>query len=146
MPLNNYSAHGDDFARRNLPPCEEWPALLLAPPFDYQPRLNCATELLDKAGLRSERKDDWRRLYVVATASDGSTQPRASASRALRLSMRSVAKLPGSSMLTVTPSAAQKCERCWHYRDDVGSNPAHPTLCGRCDSNLHGAGEQRLAA
>jgi len=29
------------------------------------------TELLDKAGLRSERKDDWRRLYVVATASDG---------------------------------------------------------------------------
>jgi hypothetical protein len=29
------------------------------------------TQLLDKAGLRSERKDDWRRLYVVATASDG---------------------------------------------------------------------------
>ena len=29
------------------------------------------TRLLDKAGLRSERKDDWRRLYVVATASDG---------------------------------------------------------------------------
>ena len=29
------------------------------------------TELLDKVGLRSERKDDWRRLYVVATASDG---------------------------------------------------------------------------
>jgi DMSO/TMAO reductase YedYZ molybdopterin-dependent catalytic subunit len=29
------------------------------------------TQVLDKAGLRSERKDDWRRLYVVATASDG---------------------------------------------------------------------------
>jgi molybdopterin-dependent oxidoreductase-like protein protein len=29
------------------------------------------TEVLDRAGLRSERKDDWRRLYVVATASDG---------------------------------------------------------------------------
>ena len=29
------------------------------------------TELLDKAGLHSERKDDSRRLYVVATASDG---------------------------------------------------------------------------
>ena len=29
------------------------------------------TEVLDKAGLRSERKDDWRRLYVVASASDG---------------------------------------------------------------------------
>jgi DMSO/TMAO reductase YedYZ molybdopterin-dependent catalytic subunit len=29
------------------------------------------TQLLDKAGLRSEKKNDWRRLYVVATASDG---------------------------------------------------------------------------
>ena len=28
----------------------------------------------------------------------------------------------------------------------VGVNPAHPTLCGRCDSNLHGKGESRLFA
>ena len=45
--------------------------------------------------------------------------------------------------ITVTPSSEQKCERCWHYRDDVGSNPEHPTICGRCSSNLFGAGEQR---
>ncbi|MGE8320464.1 MAG: isoleucine--tRNA ligase [Comamonas sp.] len=45
--------------------------------------------------------------------------------------------------MVVTPSAHAKCERCWHYRADVGSNPAHPTLCGRCDSNLHGSGEVR---
>jgi len=43
----------------------------------------------------------------------------------------------------VKASAAIKCERCWHYSDDVGHNPAHPTLCGRCDSNLHGDGEVR---
>ncbi len=43
----------------------------------------------------------------------------------------------------VKASAAAKCERCWHYSDDVGHNPAHPTLCGRCDSNLHGDGEVR---
>jgi isoleucyl-tRNA synthetase len=48
--------------------------------------------------------------------------------------------------VVVTPSSAPKCERCWHYRDDVGVNPAHPTICGRCDSNLHGAGEVREAA
>jgi isoleucyl-tRNA synthetase len=48
--------------------------------------------------------------------------------------------------ITVAPSAAVKCERCWHYCDDVGVNPAHPTLCGRCDSNLHGAGEVRSVA
>ncbi|MDQ5897117.1 MAG: isoleucyl-tRNA synthetase [Pseudomonadota bacterium] len=48
--------------------------------------------------------------------------------------------------VTVTPSTAAKCERCWHYRDDVGANPAHPTICGRCDSNLHGQGEARHCA
>lgn len=46
----------------------------------------------------------------------------------------------------VSPSMHQKCERCWHYREDVGSVSAHPTLCSRCDSNLHGAGETRSVA
>jgi isoleucyl-tRNA synthetase len=48
--------------------------------------------------------------------------------------------------VTVTPSAYQKCERCWHYRADVGAAPEHPGLCGRCVSNLFGAGEQRRFA
>ncbi|MFZ2856967.1 zinc finger domain-containing protein, partial [Acidovorax sp.] len=43
-------------------------------------------------------------------------------------------------------SNATKCERCWHYRDDIGVDPAHPTLCGRCTSNLFGAGEVRAFA
>jgi len=46
----------------------------------------------------------------------------------------------------VTASKYQKCERCWHYRADVGVNAEHPTLCGRCDSNLFGAGEKRKYA
>ena len=46
----------------------------------------------------------------------------------------------------VSPATAAKCERCWHYRDDVGSDAAHPTLCGRCTSNLFGAGEVRTVA
>jgi isoleucyl-tRNA synthetase len=48
--------------------------------------------------------------------------------------------------VTVTPSTATKCERCWHWRDDVGTDAAHPTLCGRCTSNLFGAGEARTVA
>ena len=53
----------------------------------------------------------------------------------------------GSDMVaTVSVSQDTKCDRCWHYAPDVGVNPAHPTLCGRCDSNLHGAGETRLFA
>jgi isoleucyl-tRNA synthetase len=48
--------------------------------------------------------------------------------------------------IKVSPSAHTKCERCWHYREDVGHDTAHATLCGRCASNLFGAGESRLVA
>jgi isoleucyl-tRNA synthetase len=48
--------------------------------------------------------------------------------------------------VSVVPSAATKCERCWHYADDVGQHASHPTLCGRCISNLHGTGEVRHCA
>ena len=51
-----------------------------------------------------------------------------------------------SLMAKVAVSEDTKCDRCWHYAPDVGVNPAHPTLCGRCDSNLHGEGEKRLFA
>ena len=46
----------------------------------------------------------------------------------------------------VTPSSATKCERCWHYAEDVGQHAEHPGLCGRCVSNLHGTGEARTVA
>ena len=41
----------------------------------------------------------------------------------------------------VTPSRELKCERCWHYRADVGCDPEHPSICARCVSNLFGKGE-----
>ena len=40
-------------------------------------------------------------------------------------------------------TSGTKCERCWHYEDDVGQHAEHPGLCGRCVSNLFGAGEGR---
>ncbi len=43
----------------------------------------------------------------------------------------------------VIPSAATKCERCWHYSDSVGQNAEHPTICGRCVENVAGNGEVR---
>lgn len=46
----------------------------------------------------------------------------------------------------VQASTEQKCERCWHYRDDVGHDEQHPHLCGRCVSNLYGEGEKRTFA
>jgi isoleucyl-tRNA synthetase len=48
--------------------------------------------------------------------------------------------------VVVTASAGTKCERCWHWRADVGVAVAHPSLCGRCVSNLFGSGEPRTHA
>ena len=45
--------------------------------------------------------------------------------------------------VTVKPSAHAKCERCWHYRGDVGANAKHASICARCVSNLEGPGEAR---
>jgi isoleucyl-tRNA synthetase len=33
---------------------------------------------------------------------------------------------------SVSKADGQKCERCWHWETDVGQNPEHPTICGRC--------------
>jgi len=45
--------------------------------------------------------------------------------------------------ISAVPSPHAKCPRCWHWREDIGTNAEHPELCGRCDANLHGAGEPR---
>ena len=43
----------------------------------------------------------------------------------------------------VVPSSHEKCERCWHYRADVGVDQEHSTLCSRCVENVYGKGEVR---
>jgi isoleucyl-tRNA synthetase len=45
--------------------------------------------------------------------------------------------------IEVVPSTHAKCERCWHYRADVGVDSQHPTICGRCVSNLFGTAQAR---
>jgi isoleucyl-tRNA synthetase len=46
----------------------------------------------------------------------------------------------------VTATEAEKCERCWHHTDDVGTIAGHEHICGRCVSNVEGAGEVRKFA
>ena len=60
----------------------------------------------------------------------------------------SAIELEAGNDLSVIASASKdvKCERCWHYVADVGADAGHPTLCGRCISNLYGAGETRKVA
>ena len=45
--------------------------------------------------------------------------------------------------VAVTPTDNAKCVRCWHHRPDVGADPAHPEICGRCVQNVTGKGERR---
>ncbi|WP_165857635.1 isoleucine--tRNA ligase [Marinobacter sp. JSM 1782161] len=48
--------------------------------------------------------------------------------------------------VSVSASSNEKCDRCWHHREDVGQHPAHPKLCGRCIENIDGQGEHRAFA
>jgi isoleucyl-tRNA synthetase len=41
--------------------------------------------------------------------------------------------------IEVAKAGGQKCERCWKYSDEIGKNPAHPTVCARCARVLTGA-------
>jgi len=45
--------------------------------------------------------------------------------------------------IAARPTPAQKCVRCWHKRPDIGADPKHPELCGRCATNIEGPGETR---
>ena len=62
------------------------------------------------------------------------------------ITSQATAKEGAELKVTVAPSAAAKCERCWHYRIDVGADAHHPSICARCISNLYGAGEPRAFA
>jgi isoleucyl-tRNA synthetase len=35
-------------------------------------------------------------------------------------------------LVTVSRATSKKCERCWNYREAVGKDATHPTLCDRC--------------
>ncbi len=48
--------------------------------------------------------------------------------------------------ISVIASSAEKCVRCWHQREDVGTHSDHPELCGRCVENVVGDGEARSYA
>ena len=48
--------------------------------------------------------------------------------------------------ITVRPTQQPKCIRCWHRLPDIGSNPEHPEICGRCVENLSLPGEARRFA
>ena len=45
--------------------------------------------------------------------------------------------------IDVCATGKEKCIRCWHHQEDVGSSTAHPEICGSCVENVDGEGEVR---
>lgn len=76
-------------------------------------------------------------LRFVTITSTATLKPLAVAPPALENSTMSGLKV------RVLASPDAKCVRCWHHRPDVGDDPAHPDLCGRCVTNVDGDGEER---
>jgi isoleucyl-tRNA synthetase len=89
--------------------------------------------------LLNELGDELRFVFIT---SDASTAPLAQAPE----NIETVSVTGGQVAIAAVRTSATKCPRCWHLRDDVGSNTEHPELCGRCATNIAGDGESRRIA
>ncbi len=92
-----------------------------------QPLNDEARELLEAFG------DELRFLLIVSDADIAGADAKAPADAFASADFR----------VWVRKSEEEKCVRCWQRRADVGSNPGHPELCGRCVENVDGPGEHR---
>ena len=100
--------------------------------------LLCAPEVAPLVGALG---DELRFLLItseakVTTLPSGAPAPEGAVAAASRAGV----------WIRATPCEAPKCVRCWHQRDDVGRDAAHPELCLRCVSNVEGPGETRQFA
>ncbi len=103
---------------------------------DAEVDLYCEGDLLDKL----QRLEDELRFVLITSYARVHPLEEAT-SNALE------AELDGARVaVTVTPSEWEKCVRCWHHREDVGSHAEHPELCARCVENVVGGGERRRFA
>ena len=101
---------------------------------DANVTLYCGDALFDKL---STLKDELRFVLITSYAqvkplADKTEQASATDNDAL--------------FIEVIASEHEKCTRCWHRREDVGTTQEHPELCGRCVENVEGDGEQRSFA
>ncbi|MFW5722181.1 MAG: zinc finger domain-containing protein, partial [Desulfohalobiaceae bacterium] len=71
---------------------------------------------------------DLRDVFIVSRVS---LEPRETAPKG---SFQSE-ELPGL-RISVVPAQGAKCERCWVFSQELGTNPAHPSVCPRCSDVL----------
>jgi isoleucyl-tRNA synthetase len=101
---------------------------------DAELDLYCAPDLADAL---SKLEDELRFALITSYARVHPLQDRPADARDTDLTGLAV---------RVSPSIHAKCVRCWHHREDVGHDPDHSELCGRCVQNISGTGETRRFA
>jgi 2-aminobenzoate-CoA ligase len=105
------SAHVDTFARDNLPPRAAWPELVFErPELRYPERMNCATELVDRALERG-----WGSRTAILTP-DGVrwtyAELHAQSSRIARVLVEDMGLVPGNRVLLRGPNTPAMAA-CW---------------------------------
>ncbi|MDT8403760.1 isoleucine--tRNA ligase [Sulfuriflexus sp.] len=104
---------------------------------DAEVGLYCGSEILDKLNAL---EDELRFVLITSAARTYLAGNPPAEARHYTLSS-------GDELwVSVSASAHEKCARCWHHREDVGSHDEHPELCGRCVENVEGDGESRRFA
>ncbi len=99
--------------------------------------LEASVELYCNATLFSELDALGTELRFVFISSDAVVFPLEHAPEDAELTDNTALKL------RILPIDHQKCSRCWHLREDVGTHTVHPELCSRCIENVDGGGEVR---
>jgi isoleucyl-tRNA synthetase len=87
---------------------------LIGAPLEARVRLSAGAEL---HALLQEYADQLPGLYIVSEVELQSRE--------------------GELGVTVERASGTKCERCWKYTADVGSDRALPTVCARCAAAVH---------
>jgi isoleucyl-tRNA synthetase len=99
---------------------------LIGAPLEAHLKLSANSDLLP---LLEEYAAELPGLFIVSQVDvapfDGTTAPGSAGGLA-----------PGSFFVDVSRAAGQKCERCWKYTDDVGTDPRFPTVCACCAGSI----------
>jgi isoleucyl-tRNA synthetase len=99
--------------------------------------------LLEVRAVVQGKLEEARRAKLIGSGLEATIALRAEGEQ-LRLLEEARAELPtlfivskvvlekGPLSVEVARATGVKCERCWIFQEDVGMDPGHPTICGKC--------------